>query len=72
MGLIKIGDDYYYVKSKGEVITGKTYYCTRMNGLDEEFPEGPYTFDEEGRMIRPDAAKNGIYEEDGSLYYYDG
>ena len=71
MGLIKIGDDYYYVKSKGEVITGKTYYCTRMNGLDEEFPEGPYTFDEEGRMIRPDTTKNGIYEEDGSLYYYE-
>ena len=71
MGLIKIGDDYYYVKSKGEVITDKTYYCTRMNGLDEEFPEGLYTFDEEGRMIRPDTTKNGIYAEDGSLYYYE-
>ena len=71
MGLIKVGEDYYYVKSKGEVITGKSYYCTRMNGLDEEFPEGTYEFDEEGRMIFPDTTKNGIYEEEGSLYYYE-
>ena len=71
MGLIKIGDDYYYVKSKGEVITGKSYYCTRMNEFEEEFPEGTYTFDEEGRMVFPEEKKDGIYEEDGSLYYYE-
>ena len=70
MGLIKINEDYYYVKSGGEVITGKSYYCTRMNELEEQFPEGTYTFDEEGRMIFPEDKKNGIYEEDGSLYYY--
>ena len=71
MGLFKIGDDYYYAKSKGELICGRSYYCSRMNEFEDEFPEGPYTFDEEGRMIRPDTTKNGIYEEDGSLYYYE-
>ena len=66
-GLIKIGEDYYYVKSNGQLIVNATYYCSKMNGL---FPEGPYAFDENGKMIMPEPAKNGIVEENGSLWYY--
>ena len=34
--MIKIGDDYYYANSKGQLIVNQTYYCSRMNGLMEE------------------------------------
>ena len=70
MGMFKQGEDYYYAKSDGQLITGKTYYCQRNNGL---LPEGYYTFDADGKMIDPpkqDTTKNGIVSEDGSLYYY--
>jgi len=71
MGMFKQGDDYYYAKSDGQLITGKTYYCQRNNGL---LPDGYYTFDDTGKMIDPpkqDLKKNGIVSEDGSLYYYE-
>ena len=67
MGLFKIGENYYYAKSNGQLIVNATYYCSKMNGL---FPEGPYAFDENGKMIMPEPAKNGIVEENGSLWYY--
>ena len=67
MGLFKIGEDYYYAKSNGQLIVNATYYCSKMNGL---LPEGPYAFDENGKMIMPEPAKNGIVAENGSLYYY--
>ena len=68
MGLFKIGEDYYYAKSNGQLIVNATYYCSMMNGL---LPEGPYAFDEEGKMIIPEEEeKNGIVAENGSLYYY--
>ena len=66
--MIQIGDDYYYTKSNGQLITGRSYYCSRTNGLK---PEGTYEFDEDGKMIQPDLNKNGIVEENGSLYYYE-
>ncbi len=67
-GMIKIGDDYYYANSKGQLIVNQTYYCSRMNGLMEE---GTYAFDAEGKLTGSVAPlKNGIYEEDGSLYFY--
>ena len=66
-GLIKIGDDYYYTNSKGQLIVDQTYYCTRMNDL---LPEGSYAFDEDGKLIQPDSSKDGIVAENGSLYYY--
>ena len=68
VGMIQIGDDYYYTKSNGQLITGRSYYCSRTNGLK---PEGTYEFDEDGKMIQPDLNKNGIVEENGSLYYYE-
>ena len=50
-GLIKIGEDYYYVNSKGQVIAGKTYWITKANTGETGFEEGAYTFDEDGKMI---------------------
>ena len=76
-GLIKIGDDYYYVKtSSGEVVHGRRYWITATNGL---LTAGIYNFDKHGRMTDPPTVdpdqptpevKNGIVEENGSLYYY--
>ena len=67
MGMFKIGDDYYYAKSNGQLIVNGSYYCSRMN---DSLPEGTYTFDAEGKAILPDTSKNGIIAEDDSLYYY--
>ena len=67
-GLIKVGDDYYYVRtSTGEVIHGSSYWVTATNGL---LPVGQYAFADDGKLILPDTTKNGIVSEDGSLYYY--
>lgn len=67
MGMIRIGDDYYYVRSSGKLVVNGSYYCTNMNGLMEE---GTYKFDQDGKLIKPEPAKNGIVSENGSLYYY--
>lgn len=77
-GLIQIGDDYYYVRtSTGEVVHGRTYWITVTNGLPIE--AGQYQFADDGKMILPETepeepedpeVKNGIVDEDGSLYYY--
>ena len=47
-GLIKIDDDYYYVRTSGEVVHGRSYWITKTNGL---MPEGSYTFDENGKIV---------------------
>ena len=67
-GMIKIGDDYYYVNSKGQLIVNQTYYCSRMNDL---MKEGTYAFDAEGKLIQGATDKNGIVkDDDGVLRYY--
>ena len=79
-GLIRIGNDYYYVRtSTGEVVHGRSYWVTDTNNL---LPAGPYTFDAKGKMVNPPIVtpdpdpspepevKNGIVAENGSLYYY--
>ncbi len=64
-GLIQIDGEYYYVRSSGEVVRDTTYYITWTHGL---LDAGYYNFDETGKMIG--TPKNGIVEENGSLYYY--
>ena len=67
-GMLKIGDDYYYANSKGQLIVNQTYYCSRMNGL---MKEGTYAFDAEGKLIPGATDKNGIVkDDDGVLRYY--
>ncbi len=66
-GLIEIDGSYYYVKTNGEVVHGRNYWITKTNGL---MKEASYTFDEDGKMVVPEVVKNGIVEENGSLYYY--
>ena len=67
-GMVKIGDDYYYAKSKGELVVSKTYYCSRMNGLMDE---GTYAFGADGKLIPGATDKNGIVkDDDGVLRYY--
>ena len=67
-GLIKIGDDYYYVNSKCVVVRDCDYYITWTHDLK---PQGRYHFDADGKLTGEVAPlKNGIYEEDGSLYFY--
>ena len=67
-GLIQIGDDYYYVNSKCKVVRDCDYYITWTHDLK---PQGRYHFDADGKLTGSVAPlKNGIYEEDGSLYYY--
>ena len=69
-GLIEIEGSYYYVKTNGEVVHGRSYWITKTNGL---MGERSYTFADDGKMLDPqikDTTKDGIVAEDGTLYYY--
>ena len=67
-GLIYVDGNHYYVRSSGEVVTGRSYWTTKTNGL---LPAASYYFDEDGEMQPPiDTVKNGIYQEGDKLYYY--
>ena len=69
-GLIEIDGSYYYVRTSGEVVHGRSYWITKTNGL---MGERSYQFAGDGKMINPeikDTSKDGIVQEDGSLYYY--
>ena len=63
-GLIKIGNDYYYVNSKCMVVTG-AYNVWKTNNL---MAEGVYHFGADGKMVKD--MKNGIVTENGAMYYY--
>ena len=62
MGLVKIGNDHYYVGPNGVLVTGK-YYAWRLNE-NCDITTGWYTFAEDGRMIT-----DGIFD---GYYYVDG
>ncbi len=50
VGLVKIGNDYYYARtSSAEIVRGRGYWVTKTNGL---MKEGMYQFDSTGAMIR--------------------
>lgn len=62
-GLILIGNDYYYVRSSGQLAVDCDYYVVKTNDL---LPVAKYHFDEEGKLV-----KDGIYRDsDGVLRYY--
>ncbi len=71
-GLIQINDDYYYVNSACTVVTSTRYWVSKTNDL---LPATFYTFDADGKMVdapktEESSDKNGIVNEDGTLYYY--
>ena len=67
-GLVKVGDDYYYVRSNGELATG-TYLVWNGNGFVED--QTYHEFGSDGKMI-VESPKNGIVrDDDGVLRYYE-
>ena len=85
-GLLLIDGSYYYARSSGEIVTGRTYWPSKTNDL---LPAGNYTFGADGKMLNapgttpdpepeqppvtPDPepeVKNGIVSEDGKLWWY--
>ena len=62
LGLIKVGDDYYYVRSNGKICTTDWY----VGANDYGFPAGSYSFGEDGKMI----ILNGIVKVGDNLKYY--
>ncbi len=71
-GLIEIDGAYYYINSSNKVVNNCDYYVSNPNGL---IAKGYYHFDVDGKMVvdeeePEEEVKNGLYEEDGSLYYY--
>ena len=53
-GLIKVGNDFYYVSDGGKVVVGKNYYVKTTNGHEhngEAIKVGTYTFNADGKMI---------------------
>ena len=68
-GLTKIGENYIYVRSSGELVVDAEYY---VPGNDLGIASGTYTFDGNGWMIEPVSSdKNGVYYENGEWYYYE-
>ena len=47
-GLIKVGEDYYYIGEGGVAVTNTTMVVEKTNGL---LPEDEYTFGEDGKLI---------------------
>ena len=59
-GLIRIADDYYYIRTGGVVAIGE-YYVTYPNTAVTGFEKGTYTFGSDGKMIvEGSAATNSI------------
>jgi glucan-binding YG repeat protein len=69
-GLTKVGDEFIYVRSNGELVVNKEYYVPANN---QGIEEGIYTFDANGYLVipKPDPVKDGIYFENGAWYYYE-
>ena len=69
-GLIEIDGSYYYVRTNGELVYGRSYWITKTNNL---MGERSYTFADDGKMLDPqikDNTKDGIVSENGTMFYY--
>ena len=65
-GLVKQGEDYYYINSNCEAVTGN-YDVTRPNGL---LLPGFYRFGRDGRMINPPVYADG--PNNNGFFYLNG
>ena len=64
VGLIKVGDSYYYARtSTAEIVRNRTYWISNTNDLSIE--PGMYHFDDDGRMIL-----NGFISDNAGTYYF--
>jgi hypothetical protein len=52
-GLMLIDGAYYYARTSGEIVCGRSYGITKTNDL---LPARAYTFGEDGKMINPPIA----------------
>ena len=68
-GLVKVGDNFYYVRSSGELVVSKNYWVSNVNEYTD-ISVGTYSFDANG-VMNVNSIKNGVYEEDGGLFYYE-
>ena len=73
-GLVKIDENYYYVRSSGEVVNNSDYWITNTNEYD--IVAKIYTFDENGVMIEPESKEadltgvvDGYYFINGEIQY---
>ncbi len=77
-GVIVVDDNYYYVRSNGEVVRNCTYWITNVGSSG--VVAGEYVFDENGVMQDPkfegeavlNGIANGYYYEDGKIAYNKG
>ena len=68
-GVIKVGDDYYYIKSNGTAVRDVEKYAVGSDKTNGLVPAGTYKFDKDGKMVFTQP-KNGLIEEEGKKYYY--
>ena len=49
-GLLLIDGEYYYARTSGEIVCGRSYWTSKNNDL---LPAGNYTFGADGKMVNP-------------------
>lgn len=67
-GLTKLGENFIYVRSNGEVVMNRNYWVSE-NELG--IAAGEYFFDENGFLVMPEEGFTGIQNIGGVLYYYE-
>ena len=74
LGLVKIGEDYYYVCYSGKLKQDANFKITEEQAAKYGLQAKDYYFGPDCKMIivteELDESKTGIYEEEGLYYYY--